>query len=431
MAVTALVALAVAVAQPAEPSARLSPAEVFALADAALARGDAATAEAAYRALAQDPDQKIRSEARFRLASLFVRAGRLTQAAILLRQILDEEPGAQRVRLELARVLAALGDATGARRALREAQAGGLPPDVARIVDRYSDALRAEKPFGASLEVAVAPDSNINRATRSATLETVIGDFVLDPEARQKSGVGVAVEGQVYGRLPLGEQTALLARVTGAGRLYGDSAFNDVVLGVSAGPEFRLGADRLTVEAGASRRWFGGAAYSATASATVNWFHPLDRRSQLRAVASVGRIDNFRSRLQDGNSCALSLGYERALSSHAGIGVTLSGDRQSLRDPGYSTKGGGVSLLAYREIGAATLVGTVGYSRLEADARVAIYPRRRSDDLFRASLAVTYRRLRFGGFSPILRVVAEDNRSTIALYRYRRFRTEFGLVRAF
>lgn len=410
---------------------QLSAAELFALADAALAKGDFNTVEAIYHALLGDPDQKIRSEARFRLGMVFERRGRLTQAAVLFRQILDEEAGAQRVRLELARVLDQIGDEAGARKALREAQAGGLPPDIARLVDRYSDALRAQKPLGASLEVALAPDSNINRATRSDTLKTVIGDFTLDEDARQRSGIGIAIQGQVYERLRLAHRTNLLARMTGAGRLYGQGAFNDVLLGISAGPEFHFGADRLTAEIGANWRWFGGTPYSTTTTATLNYFHPLDRQSQLRAFVAFGIVDNRRSRLQDGRSHALSLSYERALSNRAGIALTLSGDRQDLRDPGYSTTSGNLTLLGYRDNGAATFVGTISYSRLEADARLAILPRRRIDNFYRASFAMTYRGLRIASFSPLVRISVEHNRSSMELYSYRRIRTDFGIARAF
>ena len=70
-----------------------------------------------------------------------------------------------------------------------------------RLVDRYSAALRAQKPLGASFELAIAPDSNINRATRSDTLGTVLGDFTLNQDAQARSGVGLALRGQVYGRL--------------------------------------------------------------------------------------------------------------------------------------------------------------------------------------------------------------------------------------
>jgi tetratricopeptide (TPR) repeat protein len=411
--------------------AKLSVAQLFALADAARDRGDMETAEAAYRALAGDPAQQIRTEARFRLGMVLASLGRLSDAALLFRGILDEQPDAQRVRLELARLLDLLGDEAGARRALREAQAGGLPPAVARFVDRYSAALRAQKPFGASFELAIAPDSNINRATRSDTLGTVIGDFTLAEDAKQRSGVGAALKGQAYARARISERANLLARVSGAADVYRHGEHNDLALNIAVGPEIRLGRDRLTAEAGYALRWFGGKPYSTTANVAINYLRPLDRRSQLRATAGFGVTDNKRNPLQDGRSYALSLGYERALSDRTGVGAALAADRQDLRDPGYSTTGGQLTLFAYRDFGAATLIATIGYGRLETDERLFIYPRRRADDLYRASLGATFRQLTLGNFAPMIRLSWERNRSSIELFDYRRVRTEFGITRAF
>jgi len=132
--------------------------------------GDTVKAKAILAALAADPNSDIRNEARFRTAKLLVAEGQMSRAALLLRQVIDERPEAVPVRLELAGLLDRMGDKDGAWRQVRAAQALGLPPDAARIVDRYSEALRAQRPFGASLEIALAPDSNINRATRSDTL---------------------------------------------------------------------------------------------------------------------------------------------------------------------------------------------------------------------------------------------------------------------
>ena len=99
----------------ADAPVRLSPTQLFAFADAARDAGDFTTAETAYRALAGDPDIELRSEARFRLALMLAdRMGRVRDAAVELRRILDDRPDAARVRLELARMDAMLGRIGGA-----------------------------------------------------------------------------------------------------------------------------------------------------------------------------------------------------------------------------------------------------------------------------------------------------------------------------
>lgn len=414
-----------------ERAVKLEAGQLLALAARAQEAGDAVTAEIAYRALFADPSIEVRSEARFRLANLLVKQGRLGEAAVLLRTILDERPQAQRVRLEFAHVLDRMGDEAGARRVLREAQAGELPPDVARLVDRYSAALRAQKPVGASIDIALAPDSNINRATQSNTLGTVLGDFVLDDDARQRAGLGLALRGQAYVRLPVDNSINLFGRFSGSADLYRDGDFNDIALAPTFGPEIRSGADRISLEAGGLWRWFGGKAYSSAATIGLNYFHPLGRTAQLRGKAAAAIVDNRFNTLQDGWTYSASLSYERALSNRSGAGVTLSADRQTLRDPGYSTWAGQAALFAYRETGPVTLVVTASYGRLGADERLLLFTEARSDRLYRASLGATFRNFRVDTFAPFIRATYERNQSTVEIYDYRKVRSEIGVTRAF
>lgn len=417
-------------AQPAEQMT-VSPADMFAIVDAARDRGDLATAEAALRALSRNRDAGIRQEARFRLGMMLAANGRHSEAASLFREILDDEPKAQRVRLELARTLDAMGDEAGARRALREVQAGGLPPDVARFVDRYAAALRAQKPLGVSLDLALAPDSNINRAPQSRTFGTVVGDFELDEDSRRRSGVGAALRLQAFARTPLSDQTSLLVRMEGSADLYRETSFNDVALTLLAGPEFRLGSHRLNIEAGPQMRWYGGQPYARNISLAATWLAPIGRTSQLRSTVSVGSVDNHFNDLQDGSSYAMAFSYERALSARSGVGASLSVDRKKLGDPIYSTIGGQLGVFGYREFGAVTVIGAISLGHLEADARLPLFPRRRVDRLARGSLTMTWRELKLGSLAPLLRITAESNSSTIELYSYRRLRTEVGVTRAF
>ena len=196
-----------------EDTASLDVAELFAFADNARDSGDYDAAETAYRALATNPELELRTEARFRLALMLEQQKRLTDAAVLLRQILDEKPDAARVRLELARMLALMGDLPGAARELRQAQATGLPPEVARLVNIYTSALRSQKPFGASVEIALAPDSNINRATESTTLDTIIAQFDLSEDAQAKSGIGLSLKGQAYARAGIDKRSSLSSTI--------------------------------------------------------------------------------------------------------------------------------------------------------------------------------------------------------------------------
>ncbi|MFL6726627.1 MAG: tetratricopeptide repeat protein, partial [Sphingomicrobium sp.] len=261
-------------------------AQLLHVADVALSEGDQTTARRAYNALMRDPSSDIQLEARFRLAMLESKQGNLTQAALLLREVVDRRPSATRARLELAGLLDRMGDKEAAWREIRAIHAGGLPPAVARLIDRYSEALRTQRPFGASFEMALAPDSNINRATRSDTLGTVLGDFQIAKDGKAKSGTGLSVHVQAYRRLSLGADAGLLFRLTGFANLYRQKQFNDIAADFAVGPELNLGRNRLQLEVGATQRWYGQKPFMRSARIAGTLSHPLGSRTLLRLGGS-------------------------------------------------------------------------------------------------------------------------------------------------
>jgi hypothetical protein len=415
-----------------DTSMRLSPVQLFAFAAQEQAQGSYDTAETALRALTLNPDKALHNEARFRLALLLAdHMKRPAEAAILLRHILDEQPDAAPVRLELARIDALLGRMGAAGRELRAAQASGLPGDVSRLVRFYQQALENQRPVGGSLEVALAPDSNVNRATRSPTLGTVVGDFSLSPDAPESSGVGAVVRGQAFARLPITTGLSLLGRLSGSANLYRAPEFDDVILAPQLGPELVSGPNRLSLSAGPIWRWYGGQPYSFSVAATANWQRAVGKRTQLRVDASFASVNNLRDSLESGDVWALAAGVDQAFSGRFGGGLQVSANRQTATDPGYATAGINVSDYLFREIGPATVTLNLSYGHLEADKRLLLFADRRIDNDYAASLAATLRKVRLKTFAPMIRLRYERNASSVQIYDYKRFSGEVGVAAAF
>ncbi|WP_298394622.1 surface lipoprotein assembly modifier [Sphingobium sp.] len=413
------------------PSRELSAIEVFAVAERFQSAGRNEEAIRLYDALTQDRDADVRAEARFRKAMLLASLTRYREAATALRALLDEKPDAARVRLELARVLALMGNDGGARRELRQVQATGLPAEVARAVGQFDTALRSHKRAGLRLEFALAPDTNINRATEVRTLDTVIAPLTLSRDARAQSGVGIHLSGEGYWKIPVGAGINLTPRVNSLATLYGKSAYNDVTVTALMGLEVQRQHDRFSPSVGHGWRWYGKRSYMHTDVATLDWIHALGQKAQLSASVSAATTDYQLNDLQDGALYSVSLGVERALSARSGLSVSLNAARQTARDPGYATASGGIRLLGWREAGHTTLFASAALQRTEGDAALALFGTARREWFASVRTGATLRSLTVHGFAPYVRIGYERNGSNVALYDYRRFTSEFGITSAF
>lgn len=410
---------------------QLSAAQVFAIAEQFARAGKVDEAIEILKVITHDNSSDYRAEARVRIARLLASRGDLYGAAAWYRNLLDEKPDAAAVRMELAALLVRIGDVSAARRELRQAQASGLPPEVAQVVNQYVAALRSLKPWGGSFELALAPDSNINRATDAKTLDTVIAPLDLSRDARARSGLGLKGSGQLYVRANLGKDLTLVPRVSGLGTLYRASQFNDISGSAQLGLEWRVRSDRFTPSAGYTWRWYGGDLYARTQSFSIDWLHPTGKRAQIDGNFGISRAQYVRNAFQDGMIYNASLSYERAFTARSGASMSLSANRQTARDPGYATASGGLGLVYWHDFGKFTLFGTANANRLEADKRLFLYPKRRQEWYARGGLGAVFRQVQVAGFSPVLRIAYERNWSTVGIYDYRRVATDIGITRAF
>jgi tetratricopeptide (TPR) repeat protein len=409
----------------------LSAPQVFAIAERYAAAKRFADAETLLKGLTHDPNDDYRAEARFRLAALREAQGDKQGAIEWLKALLDEKPGAGRPRLELARLLAETGDESGARRELRRAGAAGLPEDVARVVDRFATALRSSRTIGGSIEVAIAPDSNINRATTQERVDTVVAPLTLSRDARATSGIGFSLSAQGFARGQITEHVDLLSRASVRADLYGKSQFNDVVMTLASGPEFRLGAARVRPAAIAQRRWFGGDLYSESYGGSLNVLKPINRVSQIEGELTLLQSNYARIPVQNGLLSDINIAYDRAISPRFSVRVGARATRQDAQVDFLSTDSVGVDLLASRAFGKQLGYIQLSGFRLGAHGKDPLFGMTREDKRFDITAGLILRRFTWRGLAPLIRVIHTESDSTIPLYDFRRTRVEFALSREF
>jgi len=228
----------------------------------AIKMGDFKTAaEIDALALEQDPSS---TEALFLMAEINARQKKFAAAIPYYRKIIVDHPNLVRVRLDLARALFETGDDEASEYNFHLALAeGNLPNTVVDNVERYLAIIRSRRHFVYSVNVGIAPDTNLNKAT-TADHVTLFGlPFALSPQARQQSGIGVT--GTVAGEYRA-DLTPNMRWRSGAllyGLKYPDaSEFDDSQARGSMGPQWFFKNGDISVLGVAQKRWYGEKAYS-------------------------------------------------------------------------------------------------------------------------------------------------------------------------
>lgn len=407
-----------------------SAAQLFALADKLYAAGDVAGAAGILEALTHDKHPELRAEARFRLAAVREKLGDLPGAAQALRDLLAEQPTANRARLELARILAQTGDAAGAKAEFARAEAAGLPPEVEQNVRRLASALRTTRKRGATVEFTIGPDSNVNRSTTSPFIDTIIAPFELDADARRQSALAASFSARGFSRDTLGK-ISFLSNAAFRADLSTKPRFNDVQLALDSGPEARFGKVRLRPSALFEKRWYGGDPYSTGGGGQVELFAQLGSRSQLGISGSRVHQAIAKNTGQDGWRTALSADLTRSL----GAGLTARGSLRfgaldaRVRPESLRQIGGGMLLV--RERRAVTLFAELDYTRTRGIEPLFLFGKTRRDDRWDLIAGAIFNRASVAGFSPLVRLTHSDSRANIVLYDYRRTRLDVGLTRSF
>jgi tetratricopeptide (TPR) repeat protein len=427
--------LLVALAVPAPGRAQggesvLTPPQVFALAEEYRHQGRIADAESLLQALARDANPDYRAEARFRLGELRMARKDYAGAADAFSALLEEKPNAQPARLELARALALLGKSGAAERQLRRAQAGGLPEDIQRLVDRFGDVLRRSRPYGASIQIGLAPDSNINQATDARTLD--IGGFplTLDQSGRATSGVGLLATGEAFASLPLEPGKSFVANLAGVGNVYRKGRFNDLYLSASAGPELALGRAVVRVAANYAWRQVGRTRYSQGYGGSIHLLCPAGKAGQFGLTLSLAD-QHYRIAEQDGLQSAALASYERALTPRLYGRIEANLARTEAKAAPYANTSYGFGASLSRDAGAATIYGRASYQRTDGDAPFALFGSARHDDRIDLTLGAGWKHLTVAGLTPVVRLNQTFNRSPIEIYRFKRTRLELALGERF
>jgi tetratricopeptide (TPR) repeat protein len=412
---------------PAPATPRLSPLEAVKRLVAAGRLDEAQRAlDALLRASPHDP------EVLFLLGMVAEARGDLDGAIERFRAILVDQPGAARVRLELARAFFLKHDDGNAERQFQLALATRVPATVEANVDSYLAAIRARRSWSLSLSVSIAPDSNVNSATSASMVDIYGLPFVLSPDARSHSGAGLAVDTAGEWTPRLRDDVRLRAGYGLDAVLYGQDQFDDITARAYLGAQFTAGRWQVSPLVAETWRWYGGRIYYQGPGPRLEMTYLPAARLRLDASIETQWLTYDENAGQSGPLSTLSLAATYGLSpsslAHGSVWVS----RQQARDPAYAFVSTGLALGYLREFPkgfSASIEPSVAHTVY--DRPLAAFGAARVDTTAQVTLSLLNRRIHFKGFAPRLSFTVEDNRSSLPIYSYSRRRMELSLTRQF
>jgi hypothetical protein len=256
--------------------------------------------------------------------------------------------------------------------------------------------------------------------------------FILDKNARQRSGVGIVASGGFDYSPRIGNRTKLESSVFVRHSEYSGSEFDDTLVSAAVGPSFHWTRTTVSVQATGYYRWYGDSAYNRSLGGQVSWEQDVGRRWRLAATAGYQHVDYLLNDQLDGPLYSIITSATYGIDSRSYLrGIVAfnyeDADAVSLRNHEFR-----FGLGYYREFG----WGIIAYLQPEItfNPYQGIQPafgKRRNDREYRVGLSLIKRDINFWGFSPEIRYTFIKNQSTIDFYDYDRHRVEIGVSRKF
>lgn len=113
-----------------------------------------------------------------------------------------------------------------------------MPADIALSVRATRGVLRDRRSFSLTLDMGLAPDTNINNGANTDTVDVNFGGFLLpltlNKDARKRSGIGQSANINTTYRTRLSNKTKLLVEGDFRGVNYKGKAADDFALQLAA-----------------------------------------------------------------------------------------------------------------------------------------------------------------------------------------------------
>jgi tetratricopeptide (TPR) repeat protein len=348
-------------------------------------------------------------------------------------------PKAPRPRAELAALYTAMEEYGAARQLISETAYLMPPGQAAQAMKNLAEQLGTDdpaaiarrspaKPWSIELYGGVIYDDNVNGGPVSNVVPAVVGgtpvSFTLAPGAMPRSSSGLV--GSIGGSyvVPLNQQWRVLYQgaLTGTG-YFSESDFSNNSLSLSAALIYRNAGTTASVQSNVRYQRMDGRMQEALPGVVARFSKTLTPMWTATASAGYFKRSVHPDMNRDANGRHGSLGLIAQMSNSLQIGGEYEVRREEAKQDVYSRRLHGPSLFAvYRTSPVFTLIGNYSYSKVEHDARMALFPNAREDRQKTAALTALWDVSTWAGRNMIVRAQYMNvaNASNIAYSDFKR-----------
>ncbi len=223
-----------------------------------------------------------------------------SRAVFALERVLVVQPANGRARAELARALFAVGDTKNARTLLTQTKEQGVPPEVAKTIDQFLQAIdKVEEASQSTVRVFVEGslgyDSNANSGPGTTSFAVPIlpalGNITLTAGLPTAASFATLAAG-VSGRRVLDSRWSLFGSLTGNQRWNGSSGVvpNNQQIDLSAGASYREDKNEYSLSALAGTSSSNGSKDRDQSGIVGEWTYRLDGFRQFNTYAQLIRM---------------------------------------------------------------------------------------------------------------------------------------------
>ncbi len=341
-------------------------------------------------------------------------------------------PGHLEFRLELALALLRAGQTERARYHFAQAKAATAQPAIQARVQVEIDKIDSSKNWQGYFRFAIVPESNAVRRTAAETVSLGGLIFNLQPGAQAQPALGVEL-GFGLAALPrLSDDLRGRFAFDVLTRAFDGRAPDDTILRVSAGVlHFGDNGKQGAFEVFATQRWLDQAAYSRSLGITLRHARLIGAQTNLAASITHERLNYLHPAYRvDKSSIEAKLIHNATPQLQLSAGVHA--EHRLSANTSASGRAYGFSLGGQYSFAGGLRAGLVAsFDHNKYDGIHALFGVRRVDRKSALMVQINNQNWSHKGFSPVLRLGFERQRSSIVVNSYQNLTASIGLTRSF